>query len=285
MNKARLTALCHRISKESGLTFNSVMLYYFLESILKKLVQGNYAENLIFKGGFLLSHIVGIASRSTMDIDIHVEDVHISEENVLKLFSESLNEQEGDEIQYEIMDICPIKGQDVYGGYRVRILCRCENIRQVVPLDVATGDVITPQPIYYSCPSVFEDAEILIKAYPLETMLAEKIHTIYARGFLNSRNKDYYDLSILYRLKNNEIDIPTLGRACERTFNVRNTVLDLGNIQRLLERLKKDDSFLTRWNAYTKKNSYAKNIRFETVIDDAIKLISEIQYSRSGSPS
>ena len=73
MNKARLTALCHKISKETGLTFNSVMLYYFLESILKKLVQGKYGGNLVFKGGFLLSNVVGIESRSTMDIDFFYE--------------------------------------------------------------------------------------------------------------------------------------------------------------------------------------------------------------------
>lgn len=67
MNKAGLTALCHTISKDTGLTFNSVMLYYFLENILRKLVQGKYGETLVFKGGFLLSNVVGIESRSTMD--------------------------------------------------------------------------------------------------------------------------------------------------------------------------------------------------------------------------
>ena len=87
MNKARLTALCHKISKETGLTFNSVMLYYFLESILKKLVQGKYGGNLVFKGGFLLSNVVGIESRSTMDIDFLLRNMQVSEEKVLELLS------------------------------------------------------------------------------------------------------------------------------------------------------------------------------------------------------
>lgn len=197
------------------------MLYYFLENILRKLVQGKYGETLVFKGGFLLSNVVGIESRSTMDIDILVRNMQISEENVLAMLTESLKENEGDEIQYEIMGISPIKEQDQYGGYRASILCRFENIRQVIPLDIATGDVITPNPIQYSFSSVFGDAEIPIKAYPIETMLAEKLQTIYARGFLNSRNKDYYDLHILYKLKSKAIDMPTLVRACERTFQYR----------------------------------------------------------------
>ncbi|MDY0289526.1 MAG: nucleotidyl transferase AbiEii/AbiGii toxin family protein [Sphaerochaeta sp.] len=227
MNKARLTALCHTISKENGLTFNSVMLYYFLESILKKLVQGKYGGNLVFKGGFLLSNVVGIESRSTMDIDFLLRNMQVTEEKVLELLTESLEEKEGDEIHYEIMNIAPIKEQDQYGGYRASILCRFENIRQVIPLDIATGDVITPHPIQYSFASIFGNEAILIKAYPIETMLAEKLQTIYARGFLNSRNKGYYDLHILYRLRSKEIDMPTLARACERTFHYRKTEFDV----------------------------------------------------------
>ncbi len=276
MNKAGLTALCHTISKDTGLAFNSVMLYYFLENILRKLVQGKYGETLVFKGGFLLSNVVGIESRSTMDIDILVRNMQISEENVLAMLTESLKENEGDEIQYEIMGISPIKEQDQYGGYRASILCRFENIRQVIPLDIATGDVITPNPIQYSFSSVFGDDEISIKAYPIETMLAEKLQTIYARGFLNSRNKDYYDLHILYKLKSKEIDMPTLVRACEQTFQYRKTEFNLVKIQELLERLMVDDSFQKRWNAYAKKNSYVHGLSFEAVILDAIRLINKM---------
>lgn len=98
MNKARLTALCHTISKETGLTFNTVMLYYFLEGILKKLVQGKYGRDLVFKGGFLLSNIVGIESRSTMDIDFLFRNIQVSEEKVLELLTESLKRIESDEI-------------------------------------------------------------------------------------------------------------------------------------------------------------------------------------------
>jgi predicted nucleotidyltransferase component of viral defense system len=276
MNKARLTALCHKISKEYGLTFNSVMLHYFLESILKKIVQGKYGENLVFKGGFLLSNVVGIESRSTMDIDFLIRNLPVSEEKVSEMLAESLKEKEGDEIHHEILDISPIKEQDQYEGYRARILCKFDNIRQVVPLDIATGDVITPHSIQYSYVSVFGDDKILIKAYPIETMLAEKLHTIYTKGFLNSRNKDYYDLHILYKLKRTEIDMPTLARACERTFHHRKTEFDVEKLLELLERLKQDDSFLNRWKAYSKKNSYVQGISFKAVILDAMELINNM---------
>lgn len=218
MNKAKLTALCHKISKEVHLSFNSVMLYYFLESILKKLADSEYNDNFIFKGGFLLSNVVGIDSRSTVDIDFLLKDTQLSEENILKMLTEALKEKDDDEILYEVQDFKKIKEDDEYGGFSVNVLCKMENIRQVVPLDIATGDVITPHPIDYSYISSFGKEDISIKAYPLETMLAEKIQTIYTRGFLNSRSKDYYDLYIIYKLKDKEVDTETLKRACKRTF-------------------------------------------------------------------
>lgn len=276
MTKGKLTSLCHTISKDTGLTFNSVLLYYFLESILKKLAQGTYGEHFIFKGGFLLSNVVGIESRSTMDIDFLLQNIQLSEENVSEILNESLKECKDDEILYEIVGISPIKEQDQYGGFRASILCKFDNIRQVVPLDFATGDVITPHPIRYPFVSVFGDEEILIKAYPIETMLAEKLQTIYARGFLNSRSKDYYDLHILYKLKSKEIDMKILAKACERTFHFRKTEFDVLKIRELLEKLKQDESYLQRWKAYSKKNTYVQGIRFKAVINDAIRLVNEM---------
>lgn len=155
MNKAKLTALCHKISKEVHLFFNSVMLYYFLESILKKLADREYNDNFIFKGGFLLSNVVGIDSRSTVDIDFLLKNTQLSEENILKMLTEALKEKDDDEILYEVQDFKEIKEDDKYGGFSVNVLCKMENIRQVVPLDIATGDVITPHPIDYSYISSF----------------------------------------------------------------------------------------------------------------------------------
>ena len=85
MNKAKLTSLCHKISKDTGLSFNAVMLYYFLESILKKLAKSRYNEKFVFKGGFLLSNMVGIESRSTTDIDFLLKNMQLSEENIIKM--------------------------------------------------------------------------------------------------------------------------------------------------------------------------------------------------------
>ena len=277
MNKAKLTALCHKVIKEVGLSFNSVMLYYFLESILKKLAGSKYSERFIFKGGFLLSSVVGIDSRSTVDIDFLLRNMQLSEENIIQMLNETLKPEESDDIFYELQSIVPIKEEDQYGGFRANILCKMENIRQIVPLDIATGDVITPHPIDYKYVSSFGEEEIIIKAYPIETMLAEKIQTIYTRGFLNSRSKDYYDLYIIYKLKDKDVNAEILREACRKTFQYRKTEFDIGKIIDLLESLKTNEAFLKRWQAYSRKNLYAKDITFEEVLDNGIKMVKKIK--------
>lgn len=277
MNKAKLTALCHKVSKEVGLSFNAVMLYYFLESILKKLAESRYKEGFIFKGGFLLSSVVGIDSRSTVDIDFLLRNMQLSEKNVEQMLKETLKPEESDDILYEVQSIVPIKEEDQYGGFRASILCKMENIKQVVPLDIATGDIITPHPIEYRYVSSFGEEEIIIKAYTIETMLAEKIQTIYARGFLNSRSKDYYDLYIIYKLKDKDVNAEILAEACRKTFRYRKTEFDIDKIIDLLKNLKTNEAFLKRWQAYSRKNLYAKDITFEEVLDNGIKMVKKMK--------
>ncbi len=272
MNKDKLTILCHKISEKTNLSFNEVMVYYFLESILEKLSNSRYGDNFVFKGGFLLSNIVGLDTRSTVDIDFLIKNNELSEENIIKILNDVLISSNSTNITYEIRNIILIKENDPYGGFRANILCKLENIRQNVPLDIATGDIITPHSIDYKFKSLFSSADINIKAYPIETMLAEKVQTIYARGFLNSRSKDYYDLHIIYIIKKDTIDKNTLKKALERTFRYRETELDYDKIIALLEKLVEDKDFLKRWKTYQNKNSYVKN-SFEEVISSSIKLL------------
>ncbi|MDG9597256.1 nucleotidyl transferase AbiEii/AbiGii toxin family protein [Streptococcus pneumoniae] len=273
MNKAKLTALCHNISKQTSLTFNSVMTYYFLEVILKKLSRSSYADHYIFKGGFLLSNIIGVESRSTVDIDFLFHKQTLSEENVQQQLEEILSEVKNN-IQFSIQSITTIKESDDYGGYRATILCQLENIKQIIHLDIATGDVVTPQPITYDYKAIFNDENFPIIAYTIETVLAEKLQTIYSRSFLNSRSKDFYDVYILSKLKKDDIDLAQLKMACERTFSYRETELNFNNIIQLLETFKSDSTQQQQWQNYSKKYSYTKGISFSEILDEMIRLLS-----------
>lgn len=91
--------------------------------------------------------------------------------------------------------------------------------------------------------SLFSTDKIKILAYPIETIIAEKLQTIYFRGFLNSRSKDYYDLFILSKLKRDGIDKALLLQACEKTFHKRTTDFSFEKIASMLDSLTNDKSF------------------------------------------
>lgn len=281
MNKAKLTALCHKISKQTGLTFNSVMTYYFLEIILKKLSQSYYADHYIFKGGFLLSNVIGVESRSTVDIDFLFHKQTLSEENVQQQLEEILTESK-DDIQFSIQSISSIKESDNYGGYRATILCQLENIKQIIHLDIATGDIVTPHPVTYAYKAIFNDESFSIIAYTIETILAEKLQTIYSRNFLNSRSKDFYDVYILSKLKKNDIDFRQLNVACQRTFSYRETELDYNEIVQLMESFKTDPIQQQQWQNYSNKYNYTKGISFSEILDEIVNLVSVIASSNNG---
>ena len=156
MNKDRLIALCHKISNEKQVDFNVVLTYYFLETILAKIASSPYSHNFVFKGGFLLSNIIGVESRTTSDMDFILEQFKMDKSLLESTLKEILTD---DLVHYEITKISEIKDEDPYGGYRIHILCRLDNIRQTIPLDIATGDPITPKSVSYRYHSLFQEID------------------------------------------------------------------------------------------------------------------------------
>ena len=277
MNKDKLRSLCQKLSKETGLSFNSIQTHYFLESILEKISISDESNNFIFKGGFLLSNVIGIRQRSTVDIDFLIRKFTLTEENIKQRFEKILSSGYDNGITYTIQKIEEIRKEDEYGGFRITVLCRLENIRQIIPLDIATGDPITPSEISYEYKSIFSDKFFEICAYNIETMLAEKIQTVYKRGAFNSRSKDFYDIYILYHLKKEEIDFEHLKEACKNTFKHRSTGFNVDSILDVLVDLKMEKDLKTRWSSYQKRFSYAGEINFDAVIDIMIELVKTIR--------
>ena len=277
MNKDKLRAICQKLSKETGLSFNAVQTHYFLESILGKIADSEENENFIFKGGFLLANVIGIRQRNTVDIDFLIRRFSLTEENIKQRFEKIFQSGKDMGITYEIQKIEEIRKEDEYGGFRITVLCRLENIRQIIPLDITTGDPITPSEISYEYKSIFDDSIFEICAYNIETILAEKIQTVYQRGVFNSRSKDFYDIYILYHLKKEEIDFERLEKACQNTFKHRSIIFNIDSILEVLNTLKAEKDLKIRWSSYQKRFSYAGEISFDDVIDTMIGLVKNIK--------
>lgn len=276
MNKAALTHKIHVLSQKTGLPFNALLTHFFLETILRKLVHTPHRDFLVFKGGFLLSNQLGINMRSTIDIDILLRNNPLTEENIKEIALEICASEALPEVQCTFMSIEPIRAQDEYGGFRAKILCRLENIRETIPLDFATGDPITPEPIGYVFRSLFFDDNTSIFSYNAETILAEKLETIYRLGLLNSRSKDFYDVFTIWSTQKDSIDASILSQALQRTFHHRGTELNPGYFVKLLDYIAADKTILTRWTNWRKGKSYAASIEFSVVIYRIKELVSVI---------
>lgn len=273
MNKYKLRSICKKISDETGLSYNVIQTHYFLETILEKISKSDENQNFIFKGGFLLASFIGIKQRSTVDIDFLIRKFTLTKEKISQKLEKILKHEVYEDINYEIKKIEEIRKDDEYGGFRIAIECKLDNIRQIIMLDIATGDPITPKEIVYKYKSTFEDKIYEIYTYNIETILAEKIQTIYQRGVFNTRSKDFYDVYILFHLKKKEIDYEKLSIACQNTFIHRNNQFNVIDILNVLGTLKGENDMLKYWGNYQDRFRYAKIISFHEVIDTIAELM------------
>jgi hypothetical protein len=79
-----------------------------------------------------------------------------------------------DKGHYISVSIAPIRKDDIYGGYRVRLDAEYDTILTPLSIDISTGDVITPSPIIYELHGIFSpDLRFSLWGYNVETILAD----------------------------------------------------------------------------------------------------------------
>lgn len=144
-----------------------------------------------------------------------------------------------------------------------------------VPLkiDVTTGDSITPGPIAYDYPLLFDRGSVSLMSYPLETVLAEKLETVVSRGVTNTRPRDFYDIHLLWRSKGDSCDVLTLKEALERTCAKRGSAEMMARWQTVLDEVTTDQTMLALWGKYAKKNPYAADIELVQCCETAEEIL------------
>ena len=148
----------------------------------------------------------------------------------MKIINNILEIELNDGAIFEVDDISLIREEDEYGGYRVSLTVKIDNMRESFHFDVATGDPITPKEIDYNYSPIIGKKTIKVLTYNLETVLAEKLETILTRGEKNSRMKDFYDVYLIMALKKDELNLKHLEQAVYNTFKKRNFTSDVENI-------------------------------------------------------
>ena len=194
----QLNALIRNMARNKSINAQIILRNFMLERLLERISLSRYKENLILKGGMLVAAMVGIDTRTTMDMDTTLRGYPLNAESVRAVFTDILAVPVEDHVTLILKKLEEIHDEAEYSGIRVTLEMLLDETRQTLKVDITTGDPITPAAVDYSFKLLFEDRTIQIKAYNLETVLAEKLETIFSRGVANTRMRDFYDVYVLW---------------------------------------------------------------------------------------
>jgi len=272
INADRLKSEIRNIASEKNLKAGEILHIFMFEKLIERLAKSPHKDFFILKGGLLIASMIGIDQRTTLDMDVTVKNLAMKEDTLKKVVSEIIDIELDDGISFKYERMVPIREEDEYNNFRVSIEARCGKIRVPMRIDITTGDIITPEEIDYQYRSIFRDQKIVIKAYTLETILAEKFETILRRNVLSSRPRDLYDVYTLFRLKRDEISPSALKIAIEKTALKRDSFDLLADYESVVFELKDSEYQKRLWKNYQNENNYAKGIQFNDVCETVKKI-------------
>lgn len=263
----QLKGAIRNIAAKKNLRPQEVLQMFLFERVLERLANSNYRNNFILKGGLLISSMLGISERTTMDMDTTVRGISMEEEEIVSVVKEILSVDVDDGIKFMLKTIEPIREDDAYNNFRVHLTAQYGKINAPMKIDITTGDTITPAAVQYSYPLSFEERSIPILAYTLETVLAEKYETIIRRNIGTTRARDFYDLHMLYQYHKDEIRMDILKTAVLHTARKRGSLEEINDWKEVLHDIREEPILNQLWKNYTSENSYASKLAFSEVLD------------------
>lgn len=265
------------VAKQNNADARTLMRIYMMERFLERLAQSEYRDNFIIKGGILVTAMIGVAHRSTMDIDTSMKNLNLSAEDALRVVNQVKDIDLDDGVSFEVKDVSNIMDEMEYPGIRVTMNANVGRLITPLKIDISTGDVITPRAIEFNYDLLLEDRSISLWSYNLETILAEKLQTVLARGILNTRMRDFYDIRMLLDTYEDKVNKAVLKDAFVATCKKRGTDHLQEQAEEIIKIIEADEQLQVLWRAYQKKYSYAGEIDYASVISGVRKLMDWIR--------
>lgn len=265
------------VAKQNNADARTLMRIYMMERFLERLAQSEYRDNFIIKGGILVTAMIGVAHRSTMDIDTSMKNLNLSAEDALRVVNRVKDIDLDDGVSFDVKDVSNIMDEMEYPGIRVTMNANVGRLITPLKIDISTGDVITPRAIEFNYDLLLEDRSIKLWSYNLETILAEKLQTVLARGILNTRMRDFYDIRMLLDTYEDKVNKAVLKDAFAATCKKRGTDHLQEQAEEIIKIIEADEQLQVLWRAYQKKYSYAAEIDYASVISGVRKLMDWIR--------
>lgn len=260
-----LKANVKNIANNNSKMAQAYIRLFFMERFLERVSKSRYKEQFILKGGMLVSSMIGMSLRTTMDIDTSIEALPLSMDKMQEIIDEIMNISIEDNVTFEIVSIETIMDEFDYPGIRIHMLGHLDKINQPIKIDISTDDVITPKAVEYSYPLMFEKREIALFTYNAETLLAEKMQTILSRGITNTRMRDFYDLYELIQIIDFSWDV--YKNAFDKTCEKRKTIYEKEEAIRIMKEVASDSDMENRWGQFRKKNDFVGDIMYKQLMD------------------
>lgn len=268
----RLKGRIKKYAKSNNIAAQVVLQNYMFECFLARLSVSEYHEKFVVKGGILIAAIVGLDTRSTMDLDTTLRNLPLTEEKISDAINTICKIDMKDDVIFTVKSIAPIRKDDIYGGYCVRLDAVYDTIVTPLSIDVSTGDVITPDAVKYEFSGIFdEDIRISLWGYNIETVIAEKVETILRRGVFTTRPRDYYDVYILGTMQ--EYDKEIYKEALKATAEHRGSIEQISDVEGILKQISESDDLKNMWRKYQKKFAYASDISYEDILEALRKIV------------
>lgn len=276
LTPAQIKGRIKNVAKQNGSDPITLLRIYMMERFLERITYSKYKDDFIVKGGILVTSMIGISMRSTMDIDTTIRNFDLTKEETTRIVSEIKDISLDDHIEFILNDVSDIMDNMEYPGIRIHMDAKLENLIVPIKIDISTGDVITPREIRYEYPLLLEDKSIQLWSYNLETILAEKIQTILSRGLLNTRMRDFYDVTTLFDRYNDQINYNDLLLAFDKTCSKREPLSLLEHYEEILCSISEDSTLQNLWKNYCRKYKYASHIEFSTNLEIIKQLMSQM---------
>ena len=269
---AQLKAKIRNLSEGDSTKAQTLIRNFIMERFLERIALSQYRNNFILKGGMLVSAVVGLDTRATMDIDTTVKSLELSKDNAVKIVEEIIAVEIPDGVHFTITKVSDIMEEHDYPGIRFMLEATLDNLRQTIKIDISTGDIITPGAVEFSYNLMLEDRAISLWTYNLETLLAEKLETIMARGTANTRMRDFYDIHIISQQE--PYDLVILKRAFLATSSKRNTTDQIPDFRTILATVESDDVMRRQWENFRKESFFIGELTWDEVME-SVKLLAE----------
>ena len=238
-------------------TFDAVLNRFGRERLLYRIGISEYRDRFLLKGAMLFALWYDMPHRPTRDMDLlgfGPGELFVLE----RVFREFAQQQVDDGLAFsETVTAAEIRKEANYAGARVTLLATLEQARIPLQVDIGFGDPVTPEAEQIDYPVLLEDLNPpRLGAYPVYTVIAEKLQAIVSLGMVNSRLKDYFDLQVL--LVREELDAQVLAEAVRRTFAVRSTPLPQQMPLGLSSEFGEDPDKQAQWRAFLQRNELAE---------------------------